>query len=58
MSVVDGAVTTEHSPDGPSAASVARRERRRALVRSKTFLVGAVIVGFWVLCALFGSSVV
>ncbi len=57
MSAVDDAVTTERPP-GPSAASVARRERLRLLVRSKTFLAGAVIVGFWVLCAIFGSAVV
>ena len=58
MSVVDGAVTAELPPESPSAASVARRERLRLLVRSKTFVAGAVIVGFWVLCALFGSAVV
>jgi peptide/nickel transport system permease protein len=32
----------------------ARRETIRALLRSKTFLVGALIVGFWVICAIFG----
>ena len=40
-----------------AALRQARRERRReflrALVRSKTFLVGIVILGFWVLDALF-----
>ncbi len=58
MSAVDDAVKAELPPRGPSAASVARRERLRLLVRSKTFLAGAVIVGFWALCALFGSAVV
>jgi peptide/nickel transport system permease protein len=35
----------------------ARQEQLRLLVRSKTFLVGAVIVGFWVLCAIFGTLI-
>lgn len=33
----------------------ARREQRRALRGSKTFVAGAIIVGFWVLCAAFGE---
>jgi len=35
-----------------------RRERLRLALGSKTFLAGAAIVGFWVLCALFGPAVV
>jgi peptide/nickel transport system permease protein len=38
-------------------AAIARRERVRLLFRSKTFLAGTVIVGFWVFCALFGRAV-
>ncbi|HEX9521213.1 MAG TPA: ABC transporter permease, partial [Streptosporangiaceae bacterium] len=38
-----------------SAASV-RRERIRQLVRSPTFLIGAVILLWWVVCALFGRT--
>jgi peptide/nickel transport system permease protein len=41
----------------PDEAAIARRERVRLLLRSKTFLAGAVIVGFWVFCALFGRAV-
>jgi peptide/nickel transport system permease protein len=41
----------------PDEAAIARRERLRLLLRSKTFLAGAVIVGFWVFCALFGRTV-
>jgi peptide/nickel transport system permease protein len=33
-----------------------RRDHLRQLVRSKTFLVGAVILLWWVVCALFGTS--
>ncbi|MGH3093901.1 MAG: ABC transporter permease, partial [Gaiellaceae bacterium] len=38
-------------------ARVARRERLRLVLRSKTFLVGSVIFLFWVFCALFGEMV-
>jgi peptide/nickel transport system permease protein len=36
-----------------SALSIQRRETLRAFTRSKTFLAGAAIVGFWILCAIF-----
>ena len=35
-----------------------RRERLRLVLRSKTFLVGAVILSFWIFCALFGPALV
>jgi peptide/nickel transport system permease protein len=40
------------------AATAIRREWPARLVRSPTFLVGATIVLFWVLCAIFGPYVV
>jgi peptide/nickel transport system permease protein len=40
------------------SARESRRERLRLALGSKTFLAGAAIVGFWVLCALFGPAVV
>jgi peptide/nickel transport system permease protein len=42
---------------GPSPAAVARRETLRALLRSKTFVVGMLIVGWWVFCAILGSAI-
>jgi len=42
---------------GPSEARIVRRETLRLLVRSKTFIVGVLVVGFWVVCALFGSHI-
>ena len=36
----------------------ARREQIRVLVRSKSFILGAILVGFWVLCALIGKAIV
>jgi peptide/nickel transport system permease protein len=36
----------------------ARREQLARLRRSKTFIAGVAIIGFWVLCAIFGELVV
>ncbi len=41
----------------PAPATVARRETLRALLRSKTFLVGALVVCWWVFCAIFGATI-
>jgi peptide/nickel transport system permease protein len=46
-----GAVAAERT--GPSP----RRELVREIVRSKTFIVGAIIVGFWIVCAIFGYMI-
>lgn len=40
-----------------SEASVARRERVRALVRSPSFLVGATVILFWLACAILGDRI-
>jgi hypothetical protein len=37
----------------PGDRGSARRERWRLLLRSPTFLIGAVVVLFWLACALF-----
>jgi peptide/nickel transport system permease protein len=39
-----------------AGAGQVRGELLRQLVKSKTFLIGATIVGFWVLCALVGGA--
>jgi peptide/nickel transport system permease protein len=39
-------------------ARVATRERLALLRRSKSFIAGAIIVGFWVFCAIFGELLV
>jgi peptide/nickel transport system permease protein len=36
---------------------IARRETLQQLLRSKTFLAGAIIIGFWVFCAIFGFRI-
>ena len=39
-------------------ASMARRERVQVLLHSKSFIAGAIIVGFYVFCAIFGRLLV
>jgi peptide/nickel transport system permease protein len=39
-------------------ARIATKERLALLRRSKSFIAGSIIVGFWVLCAIFGELVV
>jgi peptide/nickel transport system permease protein len=46
-----GAVAAERVGPAP------RGELVREIVRSKTFIVGAIIVGFWIFCAIFGYAV-
>jgi peptide/nickel transport system permease protein len=48
-------VSTVTVPLRESEASIARRETLRELARSKTFLIGAVVLAFWVFWALVGS---
>ena len=40
-----------------SEARSARSERLRLLVRSPTVVIGAIVVGFWVFCAIFPGLV-
>jgi peptide/nickel transport system permease protein len=40
-----------------SELRIARRETMQQLVRSKTFMAGAIIIVFWVFCAAFGYKV-
>ena len=40
------------------SARLARKERLQVLIHSKSFIAGAIIVGFWVVCAIFGRSLV
>ena len=53
----EGAMTADPAPAGPLAIEAAPREPRferlRLLVRSPAFVIGVVIILFWVACALF-----
>ena len=44
-------------PSAPDQAAIARRERLRFLRRSPTFVFGCVLVGIWVICAIFGNLI-
>jgi peptide/nickel transport system permease protein len=50
-------MTTVAQADVRSEASVARRERMRVLVRSPSFVVGVVIIAFWLVCAILGDRI-
>jgi peptide/nickel transport system permease protein len=56
-------MTTIEDPAAPiqipvrDEATIARGERIRLLVRSPGFIFGAILVGFWVVCALFGPLI-
>jgi peptide/nickel transport system permease protein len=49
--------TLESAPPVRSEASAARRERTRLLLRSPSFLIGAVVIVFWVACAILGRRI-
>jgi peptide/nickel transport system permease protein len=53
-----GAVPVDSARAISASGADLRREFLRDLVRSKTFIAGAVILGFWILAAIFGKLVV
>jgi peptide/nickel transport system permease protein len=57
MSTVDDPTTPIAVPTRPDEARIARRERIRLLLRSPAFILGCVLVGIWVLCAVFGTLI-
>jgi peptide/nickel transport system permease protein len=57
MTIVEDPTAPIAIPARPDQARIARRERLQLLVRSPTFVVGCVLFGAWVVCALFGSLI-
>jgi len=55
MSIVD--IPVEDAGALAAGRSEIRRELLRELLRSKTFVVGAVILLFWIICAIFGPAI-
>ena len=51
------AATAEAAGAVDAGAGRVRRELLAERVRSKTFAAGVVVVGFWVICAIFGSAI-
>jgi peptide/nickel transport system permease protein len=50
-------VSSATVPMGRSEASVARRERTRLLLRSPSFIIGAGVILFWIVCAVLGDHI-
>ena len=44
-------------PSRPDEAKIERGERLRLLARSPTFILGSVLLGMWVLCAILGTLI-
>jgi peptide/nickel transport system permease protein len=57
MTIVEDPTVAVPVPARPDQARVARRERLQLLVRSPTFVIGCLLFGAWVVCALFGSLI-
>jgi len=57
MTVAQDPATPIAVPVQPDQARIARRERLRLLGRSPTFLVGCILAGIWIVCALFGPLI-
>jgi peptide/nickel transport system permease protein len=53
-----GSVPVESAGAVRAAQAEMRNEFLRNLVRSKTFIAGAIILGFWILAAIFGNALV
>lgn len=52
-----GAIPVESAGALSAGRRQARREVRRELLRSPLFLIGALVVLFWIVCAIFGSQI-
>jgi peptide/nickel transport system permease protein len=57
MTIVEDPTVAVPVPARRDQARVARRERLRLLVRSPTFVIGCLLFGAWVVCALFGTLI-
>jgi peptide/nickel transport system permease protein len=57
MTTLDDPAAPIPIPEKPDEARIARGERIRLLLRSPSFIVGVVLFGIWVLCAIFGELI-
>ena len=57
MTTIDEQAAPIAIPIRPDEAKLERNERFRLLVRSPTFLMGCVLAGIWVVCAIFGDLI-
>jgi peptide/nickel transport system permease protein len=57
MTIVEDPTVAVPVPARSDQARVARRERLQLLLRSPTFVIGCLLFGAWVVCALFGTLI-
>jgi peptide/nickel transport system permease protein len=57
MTVVEDPSTPIAIPVRPDEARIARGERLRLLLQAPTFLLGSLLFGAWIACALFGTLI-
>jgi peptide/nickel transport system permease protein len=57
MTTLDDPAAPIPIPEKPDEARIARGERLRLLLRSPSFLIGLVLFGIWVVCAIFGGLI-
>lgn len=57
MTTLDDPAAPIAIPDKPDEAKIARGERMRLLLRSPAFIVGLILFGIWVVCAIFGGLI-
>lgn len=55
MSTADPLQMENELPSAADEAKLARSETLHLLLHSKTFIIGGIVVLFWIICALFGS---
>ena len=56
MSVAQDPIAPIAVPAEPDQGRLARAERLRVLLRSPAFIIGCTLLGFWIVCALFGDQ--
>jgi peptide/nickel transport system permease protein len=57
MTILEDPTTPIAIPSRPDEAKIERRERLRLLLRSPTFVLGSVLFGIWVVCAILGTLI-
>ena len=57
MTTIDEQAAPIAIPIRPDETKLERHERLHLLVRSPTFLIGCVLAGIWVVCAIFGDLI-
>src|SRR6188474_2801694 len=57
MTTIDDQAAPIAIPIRPDETKAERNERLRLLARSPTFLIGSILVGVWIVCAILGNLI-